>query len=71
MKTTNVRCMVRVRPLSKKEVNEGADKCMVAVDKTIAARDTQFTFDYVFPENVEQIEGKSVFPSLDWTYNEK
>ena len=47
----------RVRPLSKKEINEGAEKCVVAVEKTIAARDTQFTYDYVFPSNVEQIEG--------------
>ena len=46
-----------MRPLSKKEINEGAEKCVVAVDKTIAARDTQFTYDYVFPSNVEQIEG--------------
>ena len=44
--------------MSKKEINEGAEKCVVAVDKTIAARDTQFTYDYVFPSNVEQIEGK-------------
>ena len=48
----------RVRPLSKKEINEGAEKCVVAVEKTIAARDTQFTYDYVFPSNVEQIEGQ-------------
>ena len=47
----------RVRPLSKKEINEGAEKCVVAVERTIAARDTQFTYDYVFPSNVEQIEG--------------
>ena len=51
----------RVRPLSKKEINEGAEKCVVAVDKTIAARDTQFTYDYVFPSNVEQIEGRLFF----------
>ena len=44
--------------MSKKEINEGAEKCVVAVEKTIAARDTQFTYDYVFPSNVEQIEGE-------------
>ena len=55
MKTIPVRVMVRVRPLSKKELTDGAQNCVIAVEKTIAARDNQFTYDYVFPQNVEQV----------------
>jgi len=56
MKTIPVKVMVRVRPLSSKEKAEGAAVCMTTVEKTIAARETQFTYDYVFPQKVDQVK---------------
>ena len=40
---------------------------MQAVGAQISARDNVFTYDYAFPENVEQIEvyGKTVSPMVD------
>ena len=35
MKTTTVKCMVRVRPLSAKETHDGADKCVLAVGQQV------------------------------------
>ena len=48
--------MVRVRPLSAKELKEGAENCIIAIDTQIAARENQFTYDFAFPSNVEQAE---------------
>ena len=40
---------------------------MLAVGAQISARDNTFTYDYAFPENVEQVEvyAKSVSPMMD------
>lgn len=37
-KTQNVKVMIRVRPLSSKEKDEGASSVVTVVDKTIAIR---------------------------------
>ena len=54
-KAQNVKVMVRERPLSSKEKDEGASRVTTVVDRTIAIRDTQFTYDYCFPSNVDQV----------------
>ena len=35
MKSTTVKCMVRVRPLSAKETRDGAEKCVLAVGQQV------------------------------------
>ena len=35
MKSTTVKCMVRVRPLSSKETRDGAEKCVIAVGNQV------------------------------------
>ena len=57
--TITVKCMVRVRPLSKKEKDEGSDSIVMVAGNTIETRDNRFTFDAVFPEPSDQIEGKT------------
>ena len=57
----SVKCMVRIRPLSKKETNEGAENCVLAAGNCIESRDNRFTYDSVFPIEAEQIEGKLLY----------
>jgi hypothetical protein len=59
MGKNSVRCMVRLRPLSNKEKEEGASPCINAFARTVEARDSTFTYDYVFPCNVEQVNTTS------------
>jgi hypothetical protein len=80
MKSDNVRVHIRIRPISKKEIDEGkrekkyenltiilgAQDCLLAAGPQIDCRGTQFTFDKVFGCNVEQTEiyNQTVEPML-------
>ena len=74
-KSETVRVVIRCRPLSKKEVNEGRQK-VVSMDKENGEINVQkspeelpkrFTFDCVYPEDTHQEDlfAESAFPILE------
>ncbi|CAG5098674.1 Oidioi.mRNA.OKI2018_I69.XSR.g15878.t1.cds [Oikopleura dioica] len=66
MKSDNVRVHIRIRPISKKEIDEGAQECLIAAGPQIDCRGSQFIYDKVFGYSVEQTEiyNQTVEPML-------
>ncbi|CAG8451419.1 10408_t:CDS:10 [Acaulospora morrowiae] len=57
MTTTSVKVALRVRPLSKKEIQQNCTECLSTIPDTtqiVIGTDRSFTFDYVFPSDTEQ-----------------
>ncbi|CAG8447211.1 4533_t:CDS:10 [Rhizophagus irregularis] len=57
MTSTSVRVALRVRPFNNKEILQNCSECLTIIPETpqiLIGTDKSFTFDYVFPSDIEQ-----------------